>query len=124
MALRWNFNEKVGELLTEETINGETRQFIHPLYTGNAFLIMTNEWEENGVGKYSMYRFWADEDHMKIMLGLKADRAGEKRNCYEGGYDRWVKIRLSKRCRYLNKITNALVKAFDNITIEIYTEEK
>lgn len=124
MALTWNWNKKVGELFTEQTIGGETRQFVHPLYNGNALLIMTNEWEEDGVEKYGMYNFWVDEHHMKACLGLIKNADGVKRNIYKDGWDKWTKIRLSKSCRDLNKIVKALVAGFDSIIIEIYTEEE
>lgn len=119
MALRWNFNERCGELVTVQRIGEEERMVEHPLYVGNCFLIALNEWDEGDQHMYSLYTFWADEQHMKNCLGL----AKGKENIYEDGFDRWEKIRIGKRnCRHYRKIVAALKKAFKGMTIEVYED--
>ena len=95
MAIRWLWSEKCGEAVIEQQIGSEKKTFVKTLYEGNAFLIFLNEWEEDGVGKYSLYTFFADENHAKICLGL------DKRKEYSGNIlddmDRLVKIRINKK---------------------------
>lgn len=55
MALQWKWNEKCGEAVLQQTIDGETRDFTLNLYTGNAFLIMIHEFKEETHGKLSWY---------------------------------------------------------------------
>ena len=121
MALRWNFNERCGELVTVTKIGEEERTVEHPLYVGNAYLIALNEWDEGDRHMYSLYTFWCDEQHMKNCLGL----AKGKENIYADDSDRWVKIRLSKtKCRHYRKIAAALKKAFKGLTIEVYEDKE
>ena len=43
---------------------------------------------------------------------------------YEKQYSKLTKIRLNKaKCKHVDEIVSAFVKAFNNIEIEIYTEE-
>ncbi len=125
MALRWQWDEKCGEAIIKQTLDGETKEFTKTLYEGNAFLIFLSEWEEEGTEKYALYTFLADEEHAKICLGLKKDHAGEKNNMF---VDHWgstlKKLRINKKkCRNWKKIITLFVQAFDNLEIEIYSEE-
>ena len=123
MAIQWRWDEKCGEAIIQQMIGEETKEFTKTLYTGNCYLIFLNEWKEDGVDKYSLHSFWADKAHMKICLGLdkRKEYAG---NMYNDGLNKLVKIRLNKKkCRHLKDIVAALVQAFDNIEIEIYSEE-
>ena len=119
MSLNWLWSEKCGEATMHDL--RDDKDFTVVLYKGNAYLIMLNEWVEDGQEKYSMYSFWADKDHMKSMLGL--DKKNDE-NAYNTPYVRMTKIRLNKKKNpYTKQIVEALVKAFDKITIEIYEEE-
>ena len=120
MAIQWNWNEKCGEVIIEQTINGETKQFTKTLYEGNCLLIMLSEWSEDGKDKYSLYSFFADERHAKTLLGITKDDP----NVWADDWNRITKIRLNKaKSRNWKKIVNLFAQAFDNITIEIYTKE-
>lgn len=121
MALNWNWDEKCGEATFRQELKGEEpKEYTVNLYTGNAYLIFMYEWEEDGVEKYSVHSFWVDKDHMKRCLGLVKD----SHNMFDVSYSKLVKIRLEKKkCRYMKDIVTHLMKAFDNLTIEIYTEE-
>lgn len=122
MALNWNWNEKCGELtVTQKQDNGESEDITISLYTGNAFLIMLQEFEEDGVEKYDMFSFWLDKQHMKNCLGL----AKGTTNIYDKPWQTITKLRLNKKkCRHLKEIAAAMAAAFDSITIETYTEEE
>lgn len=118
MALYWDWKEKCGEATLVQEFNGERREFTLSLYTGNAFLIMLYEYEKDGQGMYDMSSFWIDEGHMKRCLGL--DKKG---GFTDNAHRDITEIRLSKtKCRHLKKIVPALVQAFDNLKIEIYTD--
>lgn len=124
MALNWNWNEKAGEMIyTYMDNNGNVHEATASLYEGNAFLIFLSEFEENGKQYWNMHSFWVDEEHMKNMLGLNPKKGYSTNEYYTGSYKAQT-FRFNKaKCRHLNKIVPALVKAFDNITIEIYSEE-
>ena len=120
MALYWDWKEKCGEATLKQIINEKEKEFTISLYTGNAYLIMLMEYEEDGKQMYSMYSFWADRKHMNRCLGLtKGDS-----NIYEVEWSRITKFRLNKaKCRYWKQIVPALAKAFKSIEIELFTEE-
>ena len=122
MAIRWQWNEKCGEAtFKRETENGWIEQTVN-LYVGNAYLIMIYEWEENGEGLYQMFSFWSDKQHMQNCLGLNK-KDGYTENIHDTFRDRLCKIRLNKKlCKHAKDIAQALVQAFDEITIEIYSE--
>lgn len=59
MALRWQWEECIGELEIKEQGKARIR-----VYQGNALLIFLNEWKsENGEDLWSMYNFFADKHH-------------------------------------------------------------
>lgn len=120
MAIQWNWNEKCGEVVIEQRINGETKRFIKTLYEGNCLLIMLSEWQEDGKDKYSLYSFFADERHARTLLGLTKDDP----NVWADDWNKIVEIRLNKtKSRNWKKIVNLFAQAFDNIKIELYTEK-
>ena len=125
MALHWNWNEKVGEAVISQTFNGKTESFVRNLYQGNALLIFMNEWTDNdGVDKYSLYSFWADKQHMKNCLGLNPKRKEENFNYFDTPECTLTELRLNKKiCTNVKDIVDAVTKAFDNITIRIYSED-
>ena len=114
MSLNWSFKEKVGEAV----IRQGDKNFKLNLYQGNAFLIFLSEWEEDGKEKYQLYLFFADKVHAKNCLGLVKG--------YDSIFDdgnKIVKIRLNKKkYSYTKDLVDMLIKAFDEIQIEIYSE--
>ncbi len=127
MSLNWKWDRKVGELTFTQTFKGEeTKEFTVNLYQGNAVLIMIHEWtEESDAGEkemYNVWRWWADKDHMKRTLGLTKDP--DCYNIFDQPTSKVTRIRINKaRSSYYKDIVSALVKAFDEITIEVYSEE-
>lgn len=123
MALTWQWKDKIGEAVIRQTFDGETKEFTKTLYEGNAFLIFLNEWEEDGSNMYSMYTFFADERHAKTCLGL--DKKQDVSNILDDGMTKLVKVRINKKkSRNYKKIITLLAQAFDNIEIEIFSEEE
>ena len=114
--LLWSFNDKIGEA----TFKNGDRNFVVNLYQGNAFLIFVNEYkDENGKGVYQVWSFFADEGHAKNCLGLTKESDG---NLYDE-VNKLVKIRINKKkYAYTKKLVELLVRAFDEIEIEIYSE--
>ena len=116
MALYWDWKESVGDATFE--VNNEKEVRI-TLYEGNALLIMLQEYQDDGEDMYNMFHFWLDKNHMKNCLGLTKGHD----NAYDNDCIRLKKIRLNKtKSRNYKDIITALVKAFDNIEIEIFTE--
>lgn len=116
MALQWKWDSKCGEATLQQTIDGKTRDFTLNLYVWNAFLIMINEYEENGENMYSLYSFLADKRHMENCLGISKGYD----NIYTG-YQTFSRFRLDmEKCCYWQQIATALKKAFPDITIELY----
>ena len=122
MALYWDWKDKVGEAIFK---NREGTEYTISLYKGNAFLIFINEYketDENGEvhNMYNLHSFFCDEAHAKRCLGLVKGTD----NMFNDDYCRLTKIRLNKaRYTCVNKLVSMLIKAFDNLDIEIYTEE-
>lgn len=114
MALHWNWNDKCGEVVLVQ----EEREFVISLYEGNAYLIFLREYNEDGNDMYEMFSFWVDKTHARKCLGL----AKGHDNIYYGDFTR---LRLNKaKCRKAVEIAGLFAKAYDNITIEIYTEKE
>lgn len=127
MALYWSWKTKCGEAtFRRELSNGETREFTVNLYEGNAFLIFIYEYKEDGRDVYNVQGFFVDKDHMKRCLGIdKKDKESYGHNIYDKPNDKLVSIRLNKtKMSHFKDIITAFTTAFDNINIEIYTEEE
>ena len=115
MSLNWSWKEKVG---TITCVNHKGEEYEVSLYDGNAYLIEIYEFIEDGKELYTMHGFFLDKTHAKRCLGLTKD-------CTENLYkDLWKKVRLNKNYPHLKEFTRMLVQAFNNITIEVYNEEK
>ena len=115
--LTWNWDNIVG---TAEIKQGD-KTFTFNLRNGNALLIAHYEYTtSDGKEMGDLQWFFCDEQHMKNMLGLNK-KQGFTDNCLK----EITKLRLNKsKCRDLNKIVKAFTEAFDNITIEIYSDKE
>lgn len=124
MALYWEWKDKVGEAVFFNTQTN--KEYTISLYKGNAFLIFINEYKETDEkgeehNMYNLHSFFCDEAHGKRCLGLVKGTD----NMFNDDYCRLTKIRLNKdKYPYTKKLVDMLVKAFDEITIELYREEK
>lgn len=119
MALNWNWSEKCGELTIVQQFAENEKEFTISLYQGNAYLIMLHEFEDGGKEFYDLYGFFNDKEHMRRCFGL-----GKKSENLHNIYDGWKKIRINKaKYRYTKELVTAITEAFDNISIELYTEE-
>lgn len=126
MALNWLWSEKCGELTFSQNYKGEEyKEFTVDLYQGNALLIMIYPYKENGEDWYSMWGWFLDKGHMKRCLGLEKSSDGTKENLYNRDGCRFLKIRLNKaKNRYWKDIVTSLAMAFDDLTIELYSEKE
>lgn len=119
MSLNWEWKDKCGELTIVQKYAETEKQFTISLYQGNAFLIMLHEYNTEGTDVYDLYGFFNDKAHMRRCFGL-----GKKSENLHNIYDEWKKIRINKaKYRYTKDLVTALTEAFDNISIELYTEE-
>ena len=81
MALNWNWDNKIGELLIRQ---GE-KEFTINIYQGNALAIFIHEYVNNeGKEVYSMYNFFCDKEHFKNCTKDKTWNYAEE----------WVKVTL------------------------------
>lgn len=125
MALTWEWNNSCGTAVIEQRIHDETREYNMTLYEGNAYLIMLHEYTENDKDMYELFSFWLDKAHMERMLGISNRGKRVNTNTLDQPYNRLKSIRLDKsRCRNVTEIAKAIIQAFDNIEIEIYTSER
>ena len=82
MALRWQWEECIGELEIENQNKARIK-----VYQGNALLIFLNEWtSEKGEERWSMYNFFADKSHFDNC------RKDKEYNYAQG----WLKLTLWK----------------------------
>lgn len=105
MALNWNFaTDYFGTLYIKEDYhnNEGEKEYPHPIYSGNAFAIFTNEWEEEGTKMYSLYSFFTDEKHAKNCFGLTKEFKDS--NIFGDKITRWELKRDSKNARKLAKM--------------------
>ena len=125
MGLIWDWKNKCGEIILEQKRNGETKEFTLSLYEGNAFLIMLYEYtNDEGVDMYDMFSFFVDKVHAKKCLGLQKGADGKLINIFDEDWQKFKKIRLNKaKSRNWKDIITLFAQAFNNIVIEIYTEE-
>ena len=122
MALTWSWNGKIGEAVFDNIyLSDPTKELTINLYEGNALLIMINGYKDKETGKnmYDMFGFFCDKTHMNNCLGLTKGHY----NIYaENGRLKRISFNKAKSKNY-KTIIPALVKAFDDIEIKIYTEE-
>lgn len=119
MAIQWHWDEKIG---TMDMFNYDEVK-TYSLYQGNAFLVIIYEFtDDDGKDKYQIKGFFADKEHAKNCLGLNKSQ-GFDENMYNDEYQQIRKIRINKaKYKYTKDLVDMLIKAFDNISIEIYSE--
>ena len=111
MSINWNWNDKMGTVT-------DKRGYTANLYRGNCFMIAVNEFTEDGVDRYSLAWFFADEGHLKNCLGLTKGYGVNLLNDYH-----WASFKLNTRYKEVPKFINCLCKAKANVTIELFHEE-
>lgn len=125
MALHWQWSDKCGEItMLQQLPNEESKSYTIDLYEGNAYLIMIHEFtDESGDDRYELFGFFNDKEHMKNCLGLNPKK-GYSENIYNTEFNRFTKLRLDKtKHRRAKEIITAFAAAFDEISIELYSEE-
>ena len=121
MALHWDWDERCGEItLSQMQEDGTWTDYPLRLYTGNCCLIMLHENDE--ADTYNVNGFFVDVQHMKNCLVLNK-KDGYTDNRYNTDIQRITRLRLNKsKAHYWKDIIAAFSKAFDDLTIELYTE--
>ena len=103
MAIRWDWEDKIGELIVKE----EENEFNISIYEGNALAIFIYHYEENGEKYYTLFNFFGDKVHLKNCVNDKSY------NVFRG----WQKVTFTKVNTDIWHLIKALVKA--NVTVEI-----
>ena len=129
MAIEVRWDAKCGEAVVERTVwnplegKDETELVTLDLYQGNAYLVFIAKWKDGEKDMRSLWLFFNDREHMKNCLGLTKQNAGD--NILNTPECRLVSISLDKnRNAYVKQITAALIQAFDNLEIKIYSSKK
>ena len=119
MALQWDFNEKAG---TVTQVYGG-KEYTSNFYEGNALMIVTNEFEENGKELYTVQWFFTDELHAKRCLGLAKCVDGTQHNMFaqDGAVKRMTVYK--EHCRSWKKLVLLFLEAFGSLEIDIREKE-
>ena len=134
MSLNWQWNDKMGEVIFDESQYTPNHPYVTNIYQGNALMIWCNEWSTDpdwalnpdrlrtpGNTFYSLSNFCVDIEHLRNMLGLNAKKGYSKDNLFNS-YN--IKLlRLNTLYKSVPKIVAEFAKAHTNITIELYYEE-
>ena len=117
-----NWDKHSGKIVVEQ--NGkEWEMNLYAYGTCNCFLCTVYEYEdpEDKSTREQLQWFFMDEEHGKIMLGLKKASDGSKEN----HMDPVRKLTLYKKnCTDWQNIMILFARAFDGINIEIRSEEE
>ena len=108
MALRWDWTDKMGECIYKDGTKVN-------LYQGNCLTIAVMEHEND---TYNLCWFFADERHMRAILGLTK---GDDNIMKDWGIKR---LRLDTRYKSVPEIVSTFAKAKMEIEIELYTGEE
>lgn len=120
MSLNWNWSDKCGTLEAVVDVRDGDEWVKKPhtfnLYQGNALLIVLDEKEE----EYTLYSFFADEYHLKNLLGMNKKDGYTENHLADWG---WKKIRINTRKHTkVEKLVGLLLKGLPDLTIELYAE--
>ena len=121
MSVNWNWDAKCGEFTLNQVMDaeGNRKDFNISIYNGNCMAVFLHEFVEDGNEKYTFFGFFSDKEHARNCLGLSKGSD----NIYDNGWQTITKVRLNKKkCRYFKDLVTLFAQAFDNITIEVYTE--
>jgi hypothetical protein len=78
--------------------------------------------ERTDQDEYTLFNFFADKQHMKNCLGLNR-KDGFTNNLFNDPRQTLKSIRINKKkYRYTKDLVAALTQAFDDITIELFSE--
>lgn len=123
MSVNWNWSDKCGEFVLEQTIDakGTKKDFTISIYNGNCMAVFLHEFVEDGKEKYNFVGFFSDKEHAKNCLGLNKGTD----NLYSTEWQTIKKVRLDKRkCRYFKDLVALFAQAFNDIDIEIRSTVK
>lgn len=109
--LTWKWENKIGKWIEKV---GE-KEYEYNIYECNGLAVMLYEFIENDTEKYSMHGFFADENHLKNMLGLNK---GYNDNCYDNCF---VRLEI-KNCKTAKVLIKNLIKAKFSNKINIIIE--
>ena len=111
----WDWNCKQGEVICKHNVM--------EIYKGNCFLVGKFPSNKERTEYWNMPMIWTDVRHARINLGLQKPDVGEKRNVFEGDWQKVILYRNKWDKDDFRKLVSMIAEAFTNITIEIREEE-
>lgn len=120
MSLNWNWNECIGYRTVRDERNNT--EWYEKIYHGNALAIFINEYDENGKEMYQLMDFWADETHMKRMLGYPIKGETKQECSYTKPYYKVVEYKFFADKVIWSKFWKILKGILGNYTEEEYPQ--
>ena len=119
MALHWQWSEEAGTLTqVQKDPDGTKREYTLTFYTGNALMITTYNYEEDGRKCWDMMWFFTGEEHAMNCLGLKKNPHGDQHNMF--GEDGITQLTIYREyCPEWQLLCDLFTRAFPHITITI-----
>ena len=122
MALHWDFKCKAGIIEARQQQRDGEHDFTLTFYEGNALMITTYEYNDNGKDVYDMVWFFTGTDHAKRCLGLAKCDDGTKHNMLSDTNITRITI-YRNNCRQWKTIVDLFTKAFPDIMIELMAND-
>lgn len=125
--LRWNWKNKMGELVIEMLTAEGKKTYTRNIYAANCLFAVISEWYDSGNAQdmYAVHYFINDTDHLKRCLGLKKNHEGKKEDMYK---DEFVSMRLNTFFKESVTIAKLFARAGHEVTLYyeeiIYEEQK
>ncbi len=118
MALQWDWNRKSGTVT--QVFGG--REYTSNFYQGNALMIVTNEFVENGEERYTVIWFFTERDHAERCLGLQKCDDGTRCNMFEHEGTVTRLVIYKEHCSKWQTLVDLFTKVFPEIVIELHAK--
>lgn len=117
MAVNWNWKQKMGVVVWNNSNTEKVERVNLNLYKGNCLGVIIHDYkdEETKEKMYQFVSFWSDINHLKRCLGLQKSYDGSKENIYKNLI---LKVKLNTYYKDCIKIANLFSEA--GIKVELY----
>ena len=115
MALTWDFKEKAGTVT--QVYNGQ--EYTSNFYEGNALMIVTHEFVEDGQDLYTVAWFFCDKVHAERCLGLKKCDDVTQHNMFDSNGQITHLTIYREHCRQWALLVDLFTRAFPDAVIDV-----